>query len=371
LLKPGPKVFLKAFMNFPSLPGQIPRGAQVALAMSGGVDSTVAAYLLKRAGATVWGVHLLLGDNAAPPPHLSGLTAHLGISLKILDLRPQFSRLVVDYFVAEYRRGRTPNPCIRCNALIKFGALWEEARGWGATHLATGHYLRLMPLSDGCPGLFRGVDRGKDQSYFLCRLPRERLPYLLFPLGGLTKTQTRQIFQELRLPALPTQQESQDICFVPRGCYVEFLRERTGQGGIPGDLVDREGRVLGRHKGLEHYTVGQRRGLGLPGREPYYVLKLLPESNRVVIGPKAQLYSQGLRARDPNWLMDPPTREMRVTAIIRYRHPGVDAVLHPKSFGELEVFFSQPQAAITPGQAVAFYEGDRLLGGAWIEEGLP
>lgn len=337
------------------------------MALSGGVDSAIAAHLLKETGAEVWAVHLLLGEKAAVPPHLDQLTAHLGISLKILDLRQEFSREVVNYFVQEYRQGRTPNPCIRCNALIKFGALWQMVRAWGATHLATGHYLQLKPLADGTLGLFRGMDPHKDQSYFLCRLPRERLPYLLFPLGGLTKVETRQIYQSLGLPPLSSCQESQDICFIPQGRYADFLRARLGHGGTPGEMVDRLGRRLGTHRGLEYYTVGQRRGLGLPGPEPYYVLELQPECNRLVIGPRAELYSRGLRARDPNWLIASPTGDMRVTAVIRYRHPGAEAVVVPKTDGDLEVWFSQPQAAVTPGQAVAFYEGNRLLGGAWIE----
>lgn len=336
--------------------------------MSGGLDSTVAAHLLRQSGAKVWGVHLLLGEKAAPPPHFSRLEAALGLPLEVVDLRREFHRLVLDYFATEYRQGRTPNPCIRCNALIKFGVLWHLVRARGATHLATGHYLRLIPSPDGCPALRRGVDPTKDQSYFLCRLPRERLPHLIFPLGNLTKARVREIFGELGLPMLSSGKESQDLCFIPRGRYPEFLQARWGKGSPPGDLVDRQGRLLGKHKGVEHYTVGQRRGLGLPGPEPYYVLEIQPECNRVVIGPKAELYARGLRAREPNWLIEPPLGEMKVTAVIRYRHPGVEAVVTPLDPEMLEVRFAQPQAAVTPGQAVAFYDGDRLLGGALIEE---
>jgi tRNA-specific 2-thiouridylase len=212
------------------------------------------------------------------------------------------------------------------------------------------------------------VDPAKDQSYFLCQVPRSLLPHLLFPLGELTKPQVREQFQQLGLPSTASCRESQDICFIPRGGYQEFLWARRGWRGSPGDLVDRQGRVLGRHQGVENYTVGQRRGLNTPAREPYYVLQIQPEKNRVVIGPKSELYAPGLVARGVNWLIDPPRGDLTVTAMIRYRHPGVQAVLRPGAGNRVEVIFANPQAAVTTGQAVAFYDGDCLLGGAWIEE---
>lgn len=343
-------------------------GVRAAVALSGGVDSAVAAYLLSRRGGAVWGVHLRLGENASPPLALATLAARLGLDLEILDLRPEFAHWVVDYFMEEYFLGRTPNPCIRCNATIKFGVLWQEVRVRGATHLATGHYVRLRPMPDGSLGLLRGADPAKDQSYFLCRLPRDLLPHLLFPLGEITKTEVRALFQELGLPPWSDCPESQDICFIPRGSYQDFLWDRRGRRDSLGDLVDRQGRVLGRHRGVENYTVGQRRGLGLPAREPYYVLQIQPECNRVVIGPKNQLYSRGLLARGMNWLIEPPRKQLAVTAVIRYRHPGVQATLQPLDEDAAAVIFAHPQTAVAPGQAVAFYDGDRLLGGAWIEE---
>jgi tRNA-specific 2-thiouridylase len=341
---------------------------KVAAALSGGVDSAVAALLLSRQGLAVRGVHLLLGDGPAMPPNLPVLAGHLGLPLEILDLREEFARLVVDYFVDQYFQGHTPNPCVRCNAGIKFGVLWEKVKAQGATHLATGHYARLGPGPDGSLRLFRGMDAAKDQSYFLCQVPRDLLPHLLFPLGELTKPEVRAQFQQSGLPSLASCQESQDICFIPQGDYQGFLRARQGRRGCPGDLVDRQGRILGRHRGVENYTVGQRRGLRTPAREPYYVLQIQPECNRVVIGPKSELYAHGLRARGMNWLIDPPDHELTVTAMIRYRHPGVQAVLKPKNGDRVEVVFASPQAAVTPGQAVAFYDRDCLLGGAWIEE---
>jgi tRNA-specific 2-thiouridylase len=343
---------------------------EVVAALSGGVDSAVAAFLLSRQGLTVEAVHLRLGNGSAMPPDLPDLAAHLGFPLEVLDLREEFARLVVDDFVNQYFMGHTPNPCVRCNAVIKFGILWEKVRARGATHLATGHYVRLSPGPDGSLRLCRGVDPGKDQSYFLSQISRDLLPHLLFPLGRLTKAEVRAQFQQLWLPAVASCQESQDICFIPQGNYQEFLAARRGRRGSPGDLVDRQGRILGRHRGVENYTVGQRRGLATPAREPYYVLQIQPEGNRVVIGPKRELFSRGLTARGMNWLIDPPSGDLSVTAVIRYRHPGVRALLKPGRDHRVEVIFDTPQTAVTPGQAVAFYDGDCLLGGAWIEEPL-
>jgi tRNA-specific 2-thiouridylase len=343
---------------------------KVAAAMSGGVDSAVAAHLLSRQGLEVAGVHLRLGDGSATPPDLPALAGRLGIPLEILDLREEFAHLVVDYFVEQYFQGHTPNPCVRCNAVIKFGVLWDKVRAQGATHLATGHYVRLQPGPDGSLRLFRGVDAAKDQSYFLCQIPRSLLPYLLFPLGDLTKQEVRAQFQKWGLPAVASCQESQDICFIPEGAYQEFIWARRGCKGCPGDLVDRQGRILGKHRGVENFTVGQRRGLNTPAREPYYVLQIQPECNRVVIGPKGELYAKGLRARGMNWLIDPPEGEFVATAVIRYRHPGVQAVVKPQNSDRVEVVFATPQAAVSPGQAVALYDGDCLLGGAWIDERL-
>jgi tRNA-uridine 2-sulfurtransferase len=343
---------------------------RVAVALSGGLDSAVAAHLLRRQGLEVRGVHLLLGEGDATPPNLTALADRLGLPLEILDLRREFARLVVDYFVAQYELGRTPNPCVRCNAAIKFGVLWDRVRAKGATHLATGHYVRLKPAADGRLGLFRGVDAAKDQSYFLCRVPRQLLPRLLFPLGELTKQQVRDLAAELGLTPWDVCQESQDICFIPQGGYEEFLWGRRGRRGVPGDLVDCRGRVLGKHRGVENFTVGQRRGLGLPAREPLYVIEIQPECHRVVVGPRQELFARGLRAGAMNWLVAPPAGELRATARIRYRHPGVLAAVRTLNRDRLEVIFDSPQTAVTPGQAAALYDGDRLLGGAWIEERL-
>lgn len=342
--------------------------SQVAVALSGGVDSAVAATLLRQQGCDLSGIHLRLSPYGPPAEHLTLLASRLELRLEELDLREEFARLVLDYFVQEYSRGRTPNPCIRCNATIKFGRLWEILQAGGVTHLATGHYARLQREADGSVGLYRGADRRKDQSYFLSRLPRELLPHLLFPLGAMTKAEVRRRYQELRLPPLAADRESMELCFIPDGNYQDFIRQRRGAPGTPGDLVDSQGRVLGRHRGLEAYTVGQRRGLGVPAREPYYVTEIQPELNRVVLGHRAELLAPGLRASRMNWLIEPPTRELEAQAVIRYRHPGVPARIIPRDDGGVQVVFAAPQGAVTPGQGVVLYRDDRVLGGGWIEE---
>jgi tRNA-specific 2-thiouridylase len=332
------------------------------------MDSAVAAAWLIRQGLRPGGVHLRLSDAGPPPAHLEALGRGLGLDLRIVDLRAEFSSQVLDYFVAEYSRGRTPNPCVRCNAAIKFGSLWTLLQAEGVNRLATGHYARLQTAADGALGLFRGVDRHKDQSYFLHRLPRRLLPNLIFPLGGLTKTEVRRHYAELGLPVSPDCPESVELCFIPQGRYRDFIRTRRGPG-TPGELVDLEGRILGRHRGLEHYTVGQRRGLGIPAREPYYVAEILPETNRVVLAYKQEILASGLTADRVNWLIDPPAAELEAQAVIRYRHPGAPARITLLSASQVRVIFATPQAAVAPGQAVVFYDqNDRLLGGGWIED---
>jgi tRNA-specific 2-thiouridylase len=342
-------------------------GGKVAIALSGGVDSAVAAALLQRQGFTLQGVHLRLSPLAAPGDHVAALAQHLGLPLMVLDLQREFDREVLDYFVAEYARGRTPNPCVRCNAAIKFGRLWDYLRDRGFTHLATGHYARLLPDDHGAPGLFRGVDRTKDQSYFLSRLPLSLLPNLLFPLGRMTKDEVRLVYRQLGLPLRENHRESMELCFIPEGDYQGFLRARRGLAGLPGDFVDAAGRLLGRHRGLEGYTVGQRRGLGIPAREPFYVIDIQPESNRVVLGHRQELFSPGLLASRMNWLITPPAEEIEAVAVIRYRHPGVRSRIIPRGDDSVEVAFATPQSAVAPGQAVVFYDRDRVLGGGWIE----
>ncbi len=342
---------------------------RVAVALSGGVDSAVAAALLSQQGQRPRAFHLLLSDGGPPAAHLTALALKLNLALTRVDLRQEFDRQVVDYFLSEYSRGRTPNPCVQCNAAIKFGRLWQLLQAQGLTRLATGHYARLLPGADGTLGLFRAADRGKDQSYFLSRLPRELLAYLLFPLGDLTKAEVRRRYRELGLPVEAQCPESMELCFIPRGRYQDFIRARRGPGS-PGEVVDLGGRLLGRHRGLEHYTVGQRRGLGIPAGEPYYVAEIHPESNRVVLGRRQEILCRGLRAGRINWLIQPPSGDLEAQAVIRHRHPGVAARIRPLGAAAVEVVFAVPQSAVAPGQAVAFYAEDRVLGGAWIEAAI-
>ncbi len=343
---------------------------KVALALSGGVDSAVAAILLRRQGWNLRGIHLRLTSWGSSEDWVKVLAQRLDLPLQVIDLQREFAIEVLDYFVSEYSRGRTPNPCVRCNALIKFGRLWEYLQGEGFTHLATGHYAQLQPLDAGALALLRGVDRHKDQSYFLSRLPRRLLPHILFPLGEMTKDEVRQIYQEVGLPIRENQRESMELCFIPEGGYPEFLQARRGVIGPSGDFIDSQGRLMGRHRGLECYTVGQRRGLGIPAREPYYVIEIQPEFNRVVLGHRSELYSSGLLASQMNWLIDPPSSEFEAVAVIRYRHPGVLARITLLDPGQVQVEFVIPQSAVAPGQAVVFYDCDQVLGGGWIEKRL-
>jgi len=343
-------------------------GAQVAVALSGGVDSAVAAALLKAQGLRVLGVHLRLAAGGPAEEHLQALARRLDIPLIELDLREDFGNRVLAYFAREYSRGRTPNPCVRCNAAIKFGRVWQLLKEEGIPRLATGHYARVLPGPDGVPELHRARDRAKDQSYFLQRLDREVLPHLLFPLGELTKPEVRARARDLELPLAEDYRESQELCFIPRGPYQDFLRQMPGVTAAPGDLVDSRGRVLGRHQGVAYYTVGQRRGLGVPAAAPYYVVEIQPASNRVVLGYQEELLSSGLRASGVNWLIPGPTAAITARAMIRYRHPGVAARVFLDGPARVRVIFDTPQTAVAPGQAVAFYLEDRLLGGGWIEE---
>jgi tRNA-specific 2-thiouridylase len=342
--------------------------AHVAVALSGGMDSAMAAALLRDQGLRVVGVHLRLTAGGPSPGYLQAMAQALGIPWLELDLREDFSHLVLNYFAGEYARGRTPNPCVRCNAAVKFDRLRLLLQEAGVPFLATGHYARLQAGADGALELRRGRDRTKDQSYFLQRLPRELLPHILFPLGEMTKQEVRRHYQDLDLPLRGDYRESQELCFIPKGTYQDFLLEHKGSLGEPGELVDGQGRLLGRHRGLEYYTVGQRRGLGVPAVAPYYVVEIRPDTNQVVLGFKEELYSSGLRATAVNWLLDPPAGELTARAVIRYRHPGVAAHIFQEHSGEVRVIFETPQTAVAPGQAVAFYQGERLIGGGWIEE---
>nr|WP_181448014.1 tRNA 2-thiouridine(34) synthase MnmA [Dissulfurirhabdus thermomarina] len=333
--------------------------------MSGGVDSAVAAWRLLEAGRRVEGFHLRLADTPAARASREAaraVAARLGIPLHESDLTERFAREVIDPFVAAYRSGRTPNPCVLCNPRIKVAAGLEAADRLGLGAFATGHYARVE-RREGVSRLLEGRDRAKDQSYFLHAVAPGALPRLCLPLGDLAKTEVRALARRAGL-ARYTAPESQEICFL-RGDYRDFLRERVPDIARPGPVVDVRGRVLGRHDGLYRFTVGQRRGIGLPDATPYYVVRLEPAAHRLVVGKAEDLLCRELTARGVNWLAPPrPGAPARVR--IRSRHGGLPARLHPEAGGRVRVRFLAPARAVTPGQFAVFYEDDMVLGGGEI-----
>jgi tRNA-uridine 2-sulfurtransferase len=352
-----------------SATGQISHLKTVAIALSGGIDSAISAYLLKKEGYRVLGLHADFGyADQTSLPWLEKLTAFLQIPLTIISLREDFQEKVVNYFISEYSRGRTPNPCVICNPSIKFGLLYQHGLRLGADTFATGHYARILPLPWGEGlALARGVDKAKDQSYFLHRLAALRLNRVLLPLGFWTKRQVKALAHEIGLPIHPGA-ESQDICFLPKGGYRQFLRLQAGPGLTrTGDIINLQGQKLSTHEGLYAFTVGQRRGLGLPAAEPYYVIRLEPENNRVVIGFKADLESVGCRLSGLHLFRD-QIDGAEVQVQVRYRHKPIKAIIHLRDEGSGVLLFQTPQKAVTPGQAAVMYDGEYVLGGGWIEE---
>ena len=342
---------------------------RVAIALSGGEDSSVAALLLKRAGYEVTGIYLRLWDSVHSwqQEYQAERVCHiLDIPFHVVVLHEEFRRYVVDYFCWEYRQGRTPNPCIACNQHIKFGCLFRHALSLGVDYLATGHYARIE-CSSGNYFLLKAVDASKDQSYFLYTLSQEKLRHILFPLGSYTKTVVNQIARQegLSLASRP----SQDVCFISQKNYRAFLEQYFS--GMPGEITDTGGRLLGQHQGVVSYTVGQRHGLGLALGRALYVVRIEPENNRVVLGGKEELYGQEVIARDLRWVGgEAPLGDGNVTARIRYRGREVAATLLS---GQdcAHIWFLQPQRAIASGQAIVFYSGDRVLGGGIIDSSRP
>jgi tRNA-uridine 2-sulfurtransferase len=343
----------------------------VAIALSGGIDSALSAYLLKKEGCRVIGLHADFGFSPDPSlPWLEKITAFLKIPLEVIYIKDIFKQKVVDYFISEYALGRTPNPCVVCNPLIKFDLLYQKGLSLGADFFATGHYARIVPAPWGEElTIGRGMDINKDQSYFLHRVKHQNLKRILFPLGSWTKDQVRAMAREIGLPVNP-KGESQDICFLPEGGYREFLIKQSPSKLIrSGEIVDTQGKKLGTHQGLFAYTVGQRRGLGLSAAEPYYVIRLEPDINRLVIGGKKDLESSGCLLSDVHFISRPPEIDgLEIMVQVRYRHKAAKAQLHLGEGQRLKIHFQNPQKAVTPGQAAVFYWEDKVLGGGWIEE---
>lgn len=347
---------------------------KVAVAISGGVDSSVTAALLQEEGRQVFGVTMELGspDNSSLSRGVreaERVCRHLGISHHVIDLGEDFKGRVIDYFIKEYEGGRTPNPCVVCNRHIKFGRLMEEALSLGADYLATGHYARL----DFDPFLGKYIlkkarDEGKDQTYFLYNLTQEHLGKSIFPLGGYLKEEVQELAREQELPAAG-KPESQEICFIEDNDYKGFLRKQN-ISYKPGPFYSTSGEKLGTHQGLPFYTIGQRKGLGLAVGYPLYVISMDCAKNAIILGRKEELFAQGLTAREVNYLLEDIKKPTKIEVKIRYRSPQVEAKLYPLGGGRVRLEFITPQKAVTPGQAAVFYQGDLLLGGGIIEERL-
>jgi tRNA-specific 2-thiouridylase len=341
----------------------VPKG-KVAVALSGGVDSSAAALLLKEAAYKVIGIHMRLWDSPRcdyQAHQAENICRILDIPYHQVDLQKEFESCVVDYFCREYRQGRTPNPCVACNQYIKFGLLLDKALSLGADYLATGHYARVEHSRDG-HRLLKAADVRKDQSYFLYTLTQEKLGHVLFPLGRHSKDEVKQMAKQAGLPTAA--RSSQDICFISQKNYGSFLSQRFSTQ--PGDIIDTWGRKLGQHKGIAFYTIGQRHGLGLASDKPLYVIRIEPESNRIVLGHEKELYSQKLIARKLNWISGKAPREpITAKAKIRYKFKEAKAILSFRN-DSVDVHFAQPQKAVTPGQAIVFYNMDEVLGGGII-----
>ena len=352
---------------------------RIFVAMSGGVDSAAAALVLQRQGNSLAGVHgRMIGPEtlgpAFPPDRVrrdaedaAQAARQLGLPFYELDLTAVFRETVLAYFVREYQAGRTPNPCVVCNRTVKLGALLDRARELGADALATGHYARVERDPDSGRWLLkRGLDRSKDQSYFLCRLTQDQLAHVRFPLGGMEKTRVRALAEESGLVSA-RRRDSQDICFVPDGDYAGLIERLTGRPAPEGDLLDPAGRVLGRHRGIIRYTHGQHRGLGLSTPEPLYVLEKDAAANVIRLGPDSALWSDTLTAEAMNWIAVPDlTEPMAVSVKTRSGQREAEAVAEPLPGGRCRVRFAEPQRAVAPGQTAVLYRGDTVVGGGTI-----
>ncbi|OGV98836.1 MAG: tRNA 2-thiouridine(34) synthase MnmA [Nitrospinae bacterium RIFCSPLOWO2_02_FULL_39_110] len=360
---------------------------RVVIAMSGGVDSSTAAAILKDEGYDVVGISMQIWDYSAEKSERFGtccslndindarrVAEMLGIPFYVLNLEEEFKRNVVEYFISEYMKGRTPNPCIPCNQSLKFDALLTYAMKIGASRVATGHYARVVKEGERY-FIVRGIDREKDQSYFLFSLTQEQLKRAIFPLGDYTKSEIRKIAKSLRL-RVAEKEESQEICFIPDNNYGEFIRKRIDTDKIKeGEIVMTDGKVVGRHTGLPFYTIGQRKGLGVGWQRPLYVSEIDIDNNRLIVGESNTVIKKGAVVENVNWSISEPRTQsselrtsIRASVQIRYRHIASDAEIKLNRNNAVNVIFDKPQRAITPGQAAVFYHGERLIGGGWIKK---
>ncbi len=358
-------------------------GRRVVLAMSGGVDSSASAVLLRRQGYEVIGLFMRTGVSADidhRPDNKKGCCSaidaadarrvadKLDLPFYALNFEKEFGK-VMDYFADEYLKGRTPNPCVVCNTWLKFGQLWTFAQQLGAEFIATGHYARMVAGPAG-PELHTGLDSAKDQSYVLHGIKREVLPHLLFPVGGYTKPEIRAYAAEAGLTNVAAKPDSVEICFVPSGDHTDVVRKRRPDANTAGVIREKDGTVIGDHDGIDRFTVGQRKGLGIATGKKRFVLDVLPDTNTVVVGDADDLLAGGLIASEVNWLIDPPGVPLPCSVRIRYRHAGCPATVVATEGGGAVVRFVEPQTAVTPGQAVTLYAGTRVLGGGWIDRRL-
>lgn len=354
----------------------------VVVGMSGGVDSSVAAYLLKEQGYEVIGVTMQIWqdenyDTQSLHGGCCGLSAvsdarrvaeQIGIPYYVMNFKAPFKEKVIDYFVSEYEAGRTPNPCIACNRYVKWESLLQRSLEIGADYIATGHYARIQKIDNGRYTLMKSVTEEKDQTYALYNLTQEQLSRTLMPIGEYSKKEVRAIAEKIGL-LIASKPDSQDICFVPDGKYGDFIMDNSSKKIIPGNFVDTKGNILGRHKGIVYYTVGQRKGLGIACGERLYVLQIRSDTNEVVLGEDSELMSKYILTKEFNYMsVEDLQSEMPVVAKIRYNHRGAKAVIRKRTDGNIECEFEKPQRAPTPGQALVCYEGEKVVGGGIIAD---